>query len=30
MKETFVTITGFKHYYGKSVFAVGNKVCKRT
>ena len=32
MKEIFVTITGFKHYYGKSVFAVGSliKCGKRT
>lgn len=29
MKETFVTITGFKHYYGKSIFAVGSLIkCK--
>ena len=26
MKETFVTITGFKHYYGKSIFAVGSLI----
>lgn len=26
MKDVFVTITGFNHYYGKSVFAVGNIV----
>lgn len=26
MKETFVTITGFKHYYGKSIFTVGSLI----
>ena len=26
MKEKFVTITGFKHYYGLTPFAIGNVV----
>lgn len=26
MKETFVTITGFKHYYGKNIFTVGSLI----
>lgn len=26
MKETFVTIIGFKHYYGKNIFAVGSLI----
>ena len=26
MKETFVTVTGFKHYYGKNIFAVGSLI----
>ncbi|MPN43703.1 hypothetical protein SDC9_191263 [bioreactor metagenome] len=27
MKDRYITITGFKHYYGLRPFAIGNLVC---
>ena len=29
MKEKYVTITGFKHYYGTKPFAIGSVICCR-